>query len=315
MDEAVAARLARAVLQGDRRALARALSVVENRWPGWSELMAVLHAHAGSAKVIGITGAAGTGKSTLIGALAEVLLAKGQRVAIVAVDPSSPLSGGAVLGDRVRMSALGDSGAFIRSLAARGALGGLCRAARDVVDVLDAAGYGIVLVETVGVGQDEVEVMHLAHTVLLVCMPGQGDAVQAIKAGVMEIADVFVVNKCDQPGAHQVVSQLERMLATRSDPARRARSIFSTTASTGAGVGALADNLLAAGGGATRRGPSVHEQVDEMLRVLQPQLLALLQDRPDLAGRSAHEVVRALFGAALPSAFHADRRSSMRPAR
>lgn len=302
MDETAAARLAHAVLRGERRALARALSVVENRWPGWSELMAVFRAHSGSAKVIGITGGAGSGKSTLIAALAEVLLAKGRRTAIVAVDPSSPLSGGAVLGDRVRMSALADSGAFIRSLATRGALGGLCRAARDVVDVLDAAGYGMILVETVGVGQDEVEVMRLADTVLLVCMPGQGDGVQAIKAGVMEIADVFVVNKCDQPGAQQVVSQLEQMLATRSDPARRTRSIFSITARTGEGIGALAEHLLADAGGAARRRPSAHEQVDEVLRVLEPQLQQLLQDRPDLAGRSAEAIVRILFGASPPLA-------------
>jgi LAO/AO transport system kinase len=197
------------------------------------------------------------------------------------------------------MGALADSGVYIRSLATRGAVGGLCQAARDVVEVLDAAGFGIVLVETVGIGQDEVDVMRVADEVLLVCTPGQGDGVQAIKAGVMEIADIFVVNKSDQPGAQQVMSQLQQMLATRSDPARRARPIFSTAARMGEGVGALADRLLAASARRTRRPHSEQELADEVLRLLRPLLLQALRQRPDLADQSPHAIVRLLFDAAL----------------
>ncbi|MBI5720514.1 MAG: methylmalonyl Co-A mutase-associated GTPase MeaB [Burkholderiales bacterium] len=299
MDQAAAARLAQAVLQGDRRALARALTVVENRWAGGSDLMSILRSRRGCAKVIGVTGSGGAGKSTLVCALAAALLGRGRHVAVVAIDPSSPLSGGAVLGDRVRMSALADSGAYIRSLATRGAVGGLCQAAREVVDVLDAAGFDIVLVETVGVGQDEVDVMRLADQVLVVCTPGQGDGVQAIKAGVMEIADLFVVNKFDQAGAHQVVSQLEQMLATRGDPARRNRPVFGTTATTGEGVGALADRLLSLGEGGRRRPVFEQQLADEVLRLLQPQLRLALQRHPGLADQGAHDIARRMLGNAL----------------
>lgn len=302
MDDAAVSALALAVRQGDRRALARALTIVENRWEGWLELMSALQDPSRRAKVIGLTGSAGSGKSTLSCALTATLLDKGQRVAIVAIDPSSPLSGGAVLGDRVRMNALADGGAYIRSLATRGAVGGLCQAAREVVDVVDAAGFDIVLVETVGVGQDEVDVMRLVDQVLLICTPGQGDGVQAIKAGVMEIADIFVVNKSDQAGAHQVVSQIKQMLATRGDPARRSRPIFRTAASTGEGVDALADKLLARSEGRARVAYSEQELVHEVLNLLQPELLRLLRCHPDLARRRPHAIVQHLFGTALSSA-------------
>ena len=301
MDKAGARRLAQAVRAGDRRALARAATMVENRWHGWLALLEALQSPQRRAKVVGITGSAGSGKSTLVSAVTTSLEAEGEQVAIIAVDPSSPLSGGAVLGDRVRMHALSSGSTFIRSLSTRGAMGGVCRAARDMVDLFDAAGFGMVLVETVGVGQDEVDVMSLADEVLLVCNPGQGDGIQAIKAGVMEIADLFVVNKADQAGAARLVSQLHQMLATRADPARRGRPIFTTAALTGQGVAALADRLRLRAGIRRRQDQPAAERVAEVLRLLQPELLRMLQQCPQLASQSSPALVRQLLGAALPS--------------
>jgi LAO/AO transport system kinase len=201
------------LLGGNRRALARLLTAVENETEGAGEALAGLFPHTGRAWVIGVTGAPGTGKSTLVTALTKAYRAAGKTVAILAVDPTSPFSGGAILGDRIRMRDLsGDSGVFIRSMATRGSLGGLARATRDAIRLMDVAGFDIILVETVGAGQSEVDIALAAKTTLVVDAPGLGDDVQAIKAGILEIADVLVVNKADRPGAKNTVRSLKTML-------------------------------------------------------------------------------------------------------
>jgi LAO/AO transport system kinase len=201
------------------RALARAISIVENGRPEAPALLAALFPHAGRSLVVGVTGPPGSGKSTLVDRLTAHLRRAGKSVGIVAVDPTSPFSGGAILGDRIRMQAhAGDEGVFIRSMATRGHLGGLAAATGEVLTVLSASGKDVILVETVGVGQDEVEIVGTADVSLVVLVPGLGDEVQALKAGIMEIADVFVVNKADREGADRVVAEIESMLslATRS---------------------------------------------------------------------------------------------------
>lgn len=277
-------RLVTGLVQGDRRAMARLISVVENRWDGWLDSMRALHPHAAKARLVGITGSAGAGKSCLTAALALALHQDGHKVAVMAIDPSSPLTGGAVLGDRVRMAQLAEAGVYIRSLATRGAMGGLCQAAIDVARVLDAAGHDIVLIETVGVGQDEVDIMRLAHTVLVVCTPGQGDGVQAIKAGLMEIGDLLVINKVDLPGADQVESDLHRMLHTRSAALRRDCPVLRTIATTGQGVGKLADAVLAHPASIRPANDQTHARFrDELLRLLGVALDDCLQQKPALA--------------------------------
>lgn len=205
--------LVKFVLKGSRRALARLLTRVENGSEDAQSALAVLYPYTGHAHILGITGAPGAGKSTLASALAKAYRAQGKTVAILAVDPTSPFTGGAILGDRIRMRDLsGDPGVFIRSMATRGSLGGLAHSTRDVARVLDAAGFDVILVETVGAGQSEVEIARAAHTTLVVEAPGMGDDVQAIKAGILEIADVLVVNKADRPGADNTVRYLRAML-------------------------------------------------------------------------------------------------------
>lgn len=213
-DNAIVKRL----LAGDRRALARLISRVENDGQEAIDALVALYPHTGQAHIVGVTGAPGTGKSTLVNELAKAYRAADIRVGIVAVDPTSPFSGGAILGDRIRMRDLsGDPGVFIRSMASRGNLGGLARATADVVKVLDAAGYQAILVETVGAGQSEVEIARTAHTTLVVEAPGLGDDVQAIKAGVLEIADILVVNKADREGAEHTKRALQMMLDLGAD--------------------------------------------------------------------------------------------------
>lgn len=208
------------LLSGDRRALARMVTLIENESPQARRYLAELHQHAGRAHIIGVTGAPGAGKSTLVTHIVRELRRRDRKVGVVAVDPTSPFSGGAILGDRIRMMELaGDPNVFIRSMASRGSLGGLSAATRDVVRAMDAAGYDPVIIETVGTGQAEVEVMRAAQTVLVVSAPGMGDEVQAIKAGILEIADIFVVSKGDKPGADQTVAELAMLLSL--DPNRR----------------------------------------------------------------------------------------------
>jgi LAO/AO transport system kinase len=206
--------LAPDVLRGDVRAVARAISLVENDRPEAPEVLAALFPHAGKALVVGVTGPPGAGKSTLVDRMTAHLRARGKTVGIVAVDPTSPFTGGAILGDRIRMQAHAlDPGVFIRSMATRGHLGGLAATTGQVITVLAASGKDVVLVETVGVGQDEVEIVGTADVSVVVLVPGLGDEVQALKAGIMEIADVFVVNKADREGVDRVVAEIESMLS------------------------------------------------------------------------------------------------------
>jgi LAO/AO transport system kinase len=228
---------------GDPRALARAISTVENRAAGWSELLKALFPHTGKARVIGLTGAPGSGKSTLVDQLAKHYRNKeeNQTVGIIAVDPTSPYTGGAILGDRIRMQDhYSDPGIYIRSMATRGSLGGLARATADAATVLDASGRDLIMIETVGVGQDEIDIVRLADVTIVILVPGMGDDVQTIKAGIMEIADIFVINKSDHEGAERVEREIRAMqsLATRND--HWTPPIVKTVASQGVGTKELA---------------------------------------------------------------------------
>lgn len=212
--------LAGKVVTGDRRAIAQAISGIEDRDAGAIPLLKGLFARTGRAYVVGVTGSPGAGKSTLVEKVAAQFRRRGARVGILAVDPTSPFSGGAILGDRVRMQSLAnDPGVFIRSMATRGQLGGLAASTHDAAVVLDAAGYEVILIETVGVGQDEVDVARLADVTVLLLVPGMGDDIQTFKAGVMEIADLYVVNKADRPGADRIEQEVTAMLglSTRAD--------------------------------------------------------------------------------------------------
>lgn len=234
-------------LGGDRAALARLITRVEARAPGADELMARLPARRrtgpGAPRVVGITGPPGAGKSTFTDRIVTAGRAGGRRVAVVAVDPSSPFTGGAILGDRLRLDQHAmDPGVYIRSLSARGHSGGLSRAAGQIVDVLDATGYDDVIVETVGVGQGELGIMEVADTVLVVLTPESGDGVQAMKAGLLEIADVFVVNKADRPGAEALVRELELAVHLDMRPGWKA-PVFAASARTGTGVNEVIDAL------------------------------------------------------------------------
>ncbi|HKB26427.1 MAG TPA: methylmalonyl Co-A mutase-associated GTPase MeaB [Methylomirabilota bacterium] len=236
--------LARELLAGSTRALARGLTWIETGGERAEALVARVYPRTGRAHVVGLTGAPGSGKSTLARALALAARARGRTVGVLAVDPSSPFSGGAILGDRIRMNDLVlDPGVFIRSMATRGALGGLCRAAADGVDLLDAAGRDLILVETVGVGQDEVDVMRLAHTVVVVSVPGLGDDVQALKAGLLEIADLHVVNKVDREGADRTLAELRSMLTLLPTTESWVPPVLGVSAAREQGIGPLVDGL------------------------------------------------------------------------
>lgn len=232
------------IRSGNLRALSRAITAVENRTADSHELLKALFAHSGRARVVGLTGAPGAGKSTLVDGLAGQYRKRGQTVGIIAIDPTSPFTGGAILGDRIRMqSHSGDQGTFIRSMATRGSLGGLSSTTADVATVLDASGRDLVLIETVGVGQDEVDIVRLADVTIVILVPGMGDDVQSLKAGIMEIADIFVINKSDREGAERLEREVKAMqsLAMRND--NWVPPVIKTVASTGMGVAELASTI------------------------------------------------------------------------
>ena len=283
--------------QGNARAIARLITQVESSAAAAQSIVRALYFHTGQAHIVGITGSPGSGKSSLVNELAKAIRRGGRRVGIVAVDPTSPFTGGALLGDRVRMRDLsGDAGIFVRSMASRGSLGGLARTTQSVVKVLDAAGYEVILVETVGAGQAEVDIATAAHTTIVLEAPGMGDDVQSIKAGILEIADILVVNKADQPGANRTVKSLEMMLHLampaptdehhRDDGHRAAGPpsvghvsagwdvpVLQTTATTGAGVEELAETvnrhrayLQESGGWAEREKSRSRSEIEHLLR-------------------------------------------------
>ena len=269
---ASAAAIAEGVLLGRVPDVARAISWAESADARFPDLLALLFPKTGRARVTGLTGSPGAGKSTLTAALARRARARGRKVGIVAVDPSSPFSGGAILGDRIRMQDLyTDPGVLIRSMATRGHLGGLARASADAVDVLDAAGFDDVLVETVGVGQDEVDVFRLAESCVVVLTPGMGDDIQAIKAGLMEVADLFVVNKADRDGADRVVQEILQMLELGEHGAW-IPPVVKTVATTGAGLDELIEkleehrNFLLGPNGARRKRERTRIRIEGLIR-------------------------------------------------
>ena len=289
---ATAASLADRVLAGDVRAAARLIRLLDDGDPAGPEAMRALYPRAGRAAVVGVTGAPGAGKSTLVDQLLAHYRADGRTLGVVAVDPTSPFTGGAILGDRIRMNRHAtDPGVFIRSLATRGAMGGLSRSTAQAVTVMDAMGRDLVLVETVGVGQDEVEVMRLADTTLVVVAPGMGDDIQAIKAGILEIAQVFVVNKADREGAARTAAELQQMMALAPLPEGAWKPpVLMAEAHRGKGIGDIVEAIgrhrayLEAAGGmdALRRARARREVLDLLRDRLLAEALARMGGEPGL---------------------------------
>lgn len=261
------------LLQGNQRAVAKAITHVEDGTSEAEKIMALLYPHTGKAQVIGITGSGGVGKSTLIEKLVRELRSNGKTVGVVAVDPTSPFSGGAFLGDRIRMQDLStDGGVFIRSMATRNNPGGLSRATRDTVRILDASGKDVILIETVGAGQSEVDIIKIAPTVVIVLAPDFGDEIQAIKAGIMEIGDVFVINKADRESADNAVINIKAMLQLGTRKGKWIPPIVKTTATTGDGVSELLEKIgehreyLRKGEASQRQRRIVREELEEAIK-------------------------------------------------
>ena len=265
------------ILAGDKRSIARAISAVEDAQADATELLKEIFPHTGKAQIIGITGAPGAGKSTLVDRLAAHYRARDEQVGVIAVDPSSPFTGGALLGDRIRMQRMAtDRGIFIRSMASRGHLGGVARATVDAVAILDAAGYNKVIIETVGVGQDEVDIVRTADVTVVVLVPGMGDGVQAMKAGIMEIGDIFAINKADRDGVLRTERELEMLLSISERPDGWTPPIIKTVATEDSGT----DALVVAIADYERFIASQHDQSDgRRANIAEYRIIELLRDR------------------------------------
>jgi LAO/AO transport system kinase len=278
------------VLAGEFRAVARLITMVENSLPEATDYLRELFPHSGRCFTVGITGAPGSGKSTLVDALAAHYRSLGRRVGIIAVDPTSPFTGGAILGDRIRMQSRSlDEGTFIRSMATRGHLGGLARTTGDVLTVLDAAGFDLVLIETVGVGQDEVEIVRTAHATVVLLVPGMGDDIQAMKAGIMEIGDIFVINKADYPGVERVEAELKALLSMCARQDSWMPAVVRAIASEGQGI----ENCVQAiekyhnhkAGSDFQKNRTIQIQKDRLLELVRAQMMQRILDSPEVQDR------------------------------